>query len=112
MSEFDAPEGNRLRDTARTSWTLGIIAVILAMLSPCSYYALLLAALPLGILATMRGREVLASPERDEVSEIYAKTGNIVGLAATIYSLVLLTVMAGFVLLYGGMIALMVTGNF
>lgn len=105
MSEFAAPESNStsLRETARMAWTLGLVAIILATISSCSSGMTLLGALPLGIMATLRARTVLGDPDLDPVSEIYAKTANITGLVATIYSIMYLTLIFGILLLYGGM---------
>lgn len=107
MSEFDPP-ANTMKDEARTAWTLGLVAIILAVFSSCSSGMTLLGALPLGIMATMRARTILGAHEIDAVSEVYAKTANITGLIATIYSLIYLTLIAGIILLYGGAIAMVI----
>jgi hypothetical protein len=111
MSEFDASGSESLKETARTAWTLGLVAIILAVCASCSSGMTAIGALPLGLMATMRARTVLASADLDPVSEVYAKTANITGLVALLFSLLYITVIGGIILLYGGLIVAMVAAG-
>jgi hypothetical protein len=111
MSEFDAPGSESLKETARTAWTLGLVAIILAVCGSCSSGMTLLGALPLGLMATMRARTVLGAHDLDPVSEVYAKTANITGLVALLFSVVYITVIGSIVLLYGGLVAAMLAAG-
>ncbi|MEZ4236076.1 MAG: hypothetical protein R3F59_07925 [Myxococcota bacterium] len=106
----EQPFDQALRDKARNSWTFGIAAVILAMLA-CGSYITVLIALPLGIMATSNARAVLASPDLDGVSEVYARTGQITGLAAALWSGLVLLLLLAFIVLYGGMFAMVFAAN-
>ena len=75
-----------LRDVARNAWSFGLAAVLLAMIAPCASYMTLLAALPLGLVAMSRARIVLAAPNVDSTSEVYARTAQITGLSAAVFS--------------------------
>lgn len=105
------PFDTDLRDTARNAWSFGLLAIVLAMIAPCGSYMTLLAALPLGLVAMSRARLVLAAPNLDPTTEVYARTGQIAGLSAAVWSIVVLVVVGGFVLMYVGMIALVVASG-
>lgn len=120
MSESEAPGGPAsawaapaavdptLRETARTAWTFGLLAMGLAMLTPCSSYMTTLIALPLGMVAMSRAKVVLESgAPLDEATELYAKTGRITGLSAALFSGMFLLFVASIILLYMGLIAAM-----
>ena len=100
-----------LRDTARNAWTFGVVAVVLATVAPCASYVTVAAALPLGLLAMSRARTVLASPNVDEATTIYARTGQILGLGAAAWSVLLLLFVSAIVLLYFGMFAVLITAG-
>jgi hypothetical protein len=99
---FDA----EIRSAARTSWTLGLAAVLLAMLAPCGSYVTLLLALPLGLMATSKARAALGTPNLDPTSEVYARTGQITGLAAASWAALMLLLALFVVVLYAGMFVL------
>lgn len=101
----ETPVDQELRDIARNAWSFGLAAVLLAMVAPCGSYMTLLAALPLGLLAMSRARGVLAAPNLDPTTEIYARTGQITGLSAAIWSGFILIMVIGFIVLYAGLIA-------
>ncbi len=101
---FDA----ELRDIARNAWSFGLLAVVLAMVAPCGSYLTLLAALPLGLVAMSRARAVLSAPNLDPTTEVYARTGQITGLSAAIWSGIILVLLLAFILLYAGVIAMAV----
>jgi hypothetical protein len=97
-----------LRDKARTAWTLGLAAIILAMLACGSSYVTLLPALPLGLLASSNARAVLGHPDLDAVSEVYARTGQITGLAAALWAGLGILLILAVVVLYAGMFAFVI----
>ena len=100
-----------LRDKGRTSWTLGIAALVLAMLA-CGSYVTLLLALPLGMLAASQARAVLADPALDATTEVYARTGQITGIIAALWSGIILMLLVSLVVLYAGIFGLaIVAGN-
>lgn len=100
-----------LREQARTAWTLGLVAMGLAMVAPCGSYLTLLGALPLGLMAMSRARRVLDHGSLDEGTEVYAKTGQITGLISAIWAGILLLIVGSVVLMYVGLFALAFSGN-
>lgn len=109
----DSPESRpgvdpELRELARSAWTFGLLAMGLAMLTPCSSYMSTLMALPLGLFAMARARAVLESPvQLDEATELYAKTGRITGLSAALFSGIFLVLIGTFIVVYVGFILAM-----
>lgn len=102
--EFD------LAGRAKTANTLGLIAVIMAMLGACSGYVTFFFAFPLGLIAVHYGRTVMAEAP-DEVSAVYARNAMSMGIVAAIYSAMWLLFIFLIVLFYGGLIAAVMAGN-
>jgi hypothetical protein len=94
-----------LRDDARTAWGFGIAAVLLSMVAPCMSYMPALIAVPLGLVAMRKAQGVLASAP-DEATEVYARTGQILGIVGAVWSAILLLFLGAILLMYGGMFAL------
>jgi hypothetical protein len=93
------------RDDARTAWGFGIAAVLLAMVAPCMSYMPALIAVPLGLVAMSKAKQVLAE-QADEATEAYARTGQILGIAGAVWSTVLLLFIGAILLMYAAMFAL------
>lgn len=94
-----------MREAARNAWTFGLLAAGMAVLMPCSSNLTALAALPLGIIAAQRARAVLEGDRAlDEATEVYARTGRILGLMSAAVSGAIVLLIAAIVLLYVGMI--------
>jgi tetrahydromethanopterin S-methyltransferase subunit F len=97
-----------LRETARNAWTFGLLAIGLTVLIPCSSYITALVALPLGMVAVARARAVLDGDRKvDEATEIYARTGRILGLMSAGVSGLFLAIVLLIILLYAGMLIAM-----
>lgn len=100
-----------LKDLARTAWTLGLVAVGLAMVAPCTSYLTAFGALPLGLMALARARRVTEAGGGDEATGVYARTAQITGLIAAVWSGLLLLFLGSIVLLYAGMFAMVFAGQ-
>ncbi len=99
------------RGEARAAWGFGLAAMGLCVVAPCSSGMSLVIALPLGAVASVRGRRLLAAGP-DAVTEAYARTARITGDFALIWS-VLVAVSGGvFLLLYGSLIAALFVVDF
>lgn len=95
-----------LREIARNAWTFGLLAIGMAVMIPCTSYLSALAALPLGLVAVGRARGVLEAERKvDEATEVYARTGRILGLMAAGVSGTFLALVVTFILLYAFMVA-------
>ncbi len=99
-----------LQQDARQAWGFGLVSVLLCIVAPCSSYMTLLLALPLGGVAWLSGRRILASSP-DEVTEVYARTAQITGMISLIFSTLMLLFAVVFVVLYGGLIAALVAAD-
>ncbi len=96
-----------LREAARNAWTFGLLAIGLTVLIPCSSYVSVLAALPLGLIAVQRARAVLeADRPVDEATEVYARTGRILGLMSAGVAGMFLAIIVAVIVLYAGLIAM------
>jgi hypothetical protein len=96
-----------LRETARNAWTFGLLAIGLTVLIPCTSYLSILAALPLGLIALARARAVLDGERvMDEATEVYARTGRVLGLMASSVSGLFLVLVGTFLVLYLALIAM------
>ncbi len=103
-------DSSTLRDDARTAWGFGIAAILLAMVAPCMTYITAIVALPLGLVAMSKARGVLAQGP-DEATEVYARTGQILGVVAAIWSAVLILIVGMIVLMYAGIFGLAIMGS-
>lgn len=99
-----------LRDDARAAWGFGIAAILLAMVAPCMTYVTAMIALPLGLIAMSKAKAVLAQGP-DEATEVYARTGQILGVTAAVWSGLLLFLLLSIVMLYAGIFGLAILGN-
>ncbi len=107
-TEGRPPADPSLRETARSAWTFGLIAVGLALLIPCSSWISALGALPMGLVAVGRARQVLDGERSvDEVTEVYAHTGRLLGLMSAAVSGLFLLVLFAVITVYAVMIAAM-----
>ena len=73
------------RDRARNAWTLGLIAIMVIVLDGCIGPVALLLSLSLGWLAMTRARGILAE-QPDGITEVYARTAQITGVASVVVS--------------------------
>lgn len=97
---------SEIRQKAESAWSFGIAAMGLAMIAPCGSYVTLLAALPLGILAMTRARDLLeGTTPLDEGSEITARHARLTGLLAALWSGVLIALLLAVICLYLGLFA-------
>ncbi|MEQ1500740.1 MAG: hypothetical protein ABMB14_00850 [Myxococcota bacterium] len=105
---MDEAFDQKLRNEARAAWTLGLAAVLLAMVAPCGSCVTLVASLPLGLMATTKARTVLAATNLDAASEAYARTAQITGIASAVWASMILLLVMAYISLYFGVIAIAV----
>jgi len=73
------------RDRSREAWSMGIGALVLTALQACAPITAF-AAVPLGWIAMSRARTLLADPEIEGITEVYARTAQITGTIALVVS--------------------------
>jgi len=98
-------ETDTVRERARTAWTLGLVAMTLAMVGMCFSYMPFLLAIPVSIFALQQARTALGSPAIDEPGRIYGRTAQITSTIALSFSTFVVVIMVSFITLYFGMFA-------
>ena len=110
MDEYTTPEQpyEVEESMAKTQAILGIVAMGLAMTGFCSCYIGFIAAAIIGFIAQMQGRKILLGEPEGE-SRAYANVAKWTGLASSIFSVIILLLIAIYLLLYIAFIGFLTT---
>ena len=101
---------NEARAKARLGSILGAVACMLCMFSCCTNYITLFLALPLAFLAIHQSRIARSLAGDDEFVDTISWYGLVLGVLASLFSLMLLTVVALFLAFYLGFFVLLFLG--
>ena len=95
---------------AKMANSMGLIAVMLCLVSPCSSYMSTFLALPVAMMGLHYARRVLAE-QPDDVSEAYARTGMTLSVVSLAYAALVLMFLVVFISVYVAFIAAAIMGN-
>ena len=95
---------------AKMANAIGLLAVALCLVSPCSSYMSTFLALPVSMMGLYYARKVL-SEEPDDVSEAYARTGMTLSVLSLAYAALVLLILMAVIGVYALVIAAAVAGS-